>query len=813
MTFFCLAFLFSIAQASDTLPVKLAAKLEKWLKNYPTEKLYLHTDKSAYIAGETIWYKAYLTLDNAPTYLSKIIYVEVVDDKGKVVDKQMRPLVNGSTHGDIAIDRNLPTGNYSVNAYSLWMLNFESFIFRKNIRIYNADYKAKAGNGKVAQTDFSLQFFPEGGDLVEGLKTTVALYSVNNQGLPIATKGFITDESGKQVAPFETTAKGYGKVEITPVSGQVFYAAVNYGGVQKKIKLPLAKKEGIAISVNNLNANRTFVQVQRSIANPAKYNNLWVFAQMYGKPVFVGLVNFSEDATGMSIQKKTLPSGVLHITVFDNEGNPLAERLAFVNNHNLNILNIATDSFSLKQRGKNKFTLDLSVFTDPSVSVAVTDADVASGIHQENNILSNLLLTSDIKGYVHQPGFYFKDKNPETVEQLDLLMMTHGWRRFRWEDVMKEKDLALQYPVESGISVTGKLTVPQSTKAITAGHVDIVTKGEDSTTILSKAIVNANGDFGVTDLNFKQRATLYLQGSRQDNKNAFVDVIVNKAYIDSLRFSKFTPTIDLDTVAAGSREDTKLKNLLAEEVAKNRLGSTLANVTISTKKVSRIDSLNNTYASAMFQMGQNLEITASHYLSIWQFLREQVNGLVVEGDLNNPNVYFNRFAGTRIFASQLEEEGTNMAGGMESNGITYYLNEINVSNDVINTIHPSDVAMIKVFRGPEGAALGMNEGGIAIYTKKGLPSKTRTGEKGFFTERKLGYAVTREFFNPDYSVPVDASYTDNRTTLYWNPNLRTDKAGKATIRFYNNDSTKKYKIVVQGIDKKGSVVLKEQIIE
>jgi hypothetical protein len=533
---------------------------------------------------------------------------------------------------------------------------------------------------------------------------------------------------------------------------------------------------------------------------------------MLGKPIFVGMVNFNEDATGMSIQKKPFPPGIMHITVFDAAGTPLAERLAFVNNQNVTDFSIATDSLSLSPRGKNKLSFDVSAFTQPSISVAITDAELSGGKDQENNILSNLLLTSDLKGYIHNPAYFLKNKNPEVTDHLDLLMLTHGWRRFKWEDLMSGKEIALKYPVESGISIGGKVTVPQSTKTLSGGHVDIVTKGEDSTTILSKAIVNEKGEFFVNDLSFKQMATVYLQGTKKDAKNALVDVLVDKSYIDTLRYTRYTPTVDLDSVT-NSAASNKLQALISQETERNKTGSTLAGVTISTKKVSRIDSLNNNYSSDMFRMGQNLEITSSHYISIWQFLREQVSGLVVEGNLTNPNVYFSRFAGTRIGAPQLEEEGTNLLGAMETNGITYYLNEINVSDDVINTIHPSDVALIKVFKGPEGAALGMNEGGIAIYTKKGLPSKTRTGEKGFFTEKKIGYAPTREFFNPDYSVPFDTAVTDNRTTLYWKGNVKPDQTGKVTLRFFNNDITKKLKVVIQGIDKKGAIILKEQIIE
>jgi hypothetical protein len=316
----------------------------------------------------------------------------------------------------------------------------------------------------------------------------------------------------------------------------------------------------------------------------------------------------------------------------------------------------------------------------------------------------------------------------------------------------------------------------------------------------------------INDLNFKKRATVYLQGSKASNQNANVDVIITKSFVDTLKKSANTPSVDLDIYTTITNESSKIATLI-NEPAKGKVYE-LETVKVTAKKISRIDSLNRDYASSIFQLGQSLELTSTHYLSIWQFLREQVSGLTVEGDLINPTVSFSRFAGLSAPSIAADdEEGTNQAGGMESNGITYYLNEVNVSKDVIATVHPSDVALIKVFKGPEGAALGMNEGGIAIYTKKGLPTQTRPGEKGFFSEKITGYAVTREFFNPDYSVITDPSLVDKRTTLYWNGNTKLDKSGIATIRFFNNDITKKYKITIQGIDKTGNLIYKEQIFQ
>jgi hypothetical protein len=796
---------------TDTLPKKVSSGLENWSKSNPSEKVFLHTDKSTYLAGENIWYKAYVTVEGEPTFLSKIVYIDLVDENGKVVDKQMRPLLNGSSAGDIVIPKSLPSGNYAVNAYSLWMLNYQPFIFRKNIRIYNNDFKPSVP--KVQKTDFTVNFFPEGGDLVEGLKSTVAFYATTKQGLPLEITGTIIDQTGKTLASISSIHKGYGKMEITPNPNEALTAVIRANGVEKRFKLPAPKKEGVTLSVNNTNPARTFVQVDRKVADKATYNNVLVVAQMAGKPVYMGMVNFSEDATGMAIPKKNLPPGIMHITLFDTDSKPLAERLVFVNNYEVSEFNLTTDSFSLQNRGKNKFKIDLSKYANPSVSIAITDAERSSKLATDENILSSLLLTSDLKGFVYQPGYYFQSKSGDVTEHLDLLMLTHGWRRFKWDDVLNNNVVALKYPVETGISVGGKVTIPQSTKTIAGGHVDIITKGEDSTTILSKAIVNDKGEFLINDLNFKHKATVYLQGSKNSNQNAKVDVLVNKAYIDSLKASVYMPTIDLDTFHTMNIQNDKLYALIAQETEKNKFIS-LTGVTVTSRKKSRVDSLNTAYASDLFQMGQTLEVTSSHYISIWQFLREQVSGLTVEGDLANPTVSFTRFAGLTIpNIGGDEEEGTNAAGAIESNGITYYLNEVAVHKDIINTLHASDVAMVKVFKGPEGAALGMSEGGIAIYTKKGTNNSTRPAEKGFFTENKVGYSVTREFFNPDYSGVPDNSFTDSRTTLYWNANLKTDKAGHATLRFYNNDMTKKYKVVIQGIDKNGALIHKEQVIQ
>jgi hypothetical protein len=138
---------------TTSLPKKIAAGLETWSANNPSEKVFLHTDKAVYLAGENIWYKAYVSLEGQPSILSKIVYVELVDEKGNVVSKQMRPITGGTSFGDMVIPKEIQTGNYSVNAYSLWMLNYPPFVFKKNLKIFK--YDLNPTGEKKGTADFS----------------------------------------------------------------------------------------------------------------------------------------------------------------------------------------------------------------------------------------------------------------------------------------------------------------------------------------------------------------------------------------------------------------------------------------------------------------------------------------------------------------------------------------------------------------------------------------------------------------------------------------------------------------------------------
>lgn len=814
--------IFSIAYAQN-LPFNKSI-LDKFRNDFPQEKVFLQTDKSHYFSGETVWMKAWCMVDGMPTFLSRILYVDMVNTAGQVVLKKMYKLDSlSTTAADFDLPANFKSGNYSINAYTLWMLNFPSFVFKKNIFVYGTDYKTTEIKQKAPMLKMS--FFPEGGDIIGGLKNRVAFKVYDDKGFPVEAKGNIADKSGKQITTFETQHNGMGVLETEFTSGTEYVANISTGnGSTLQFKLPAIKEDGIVLRVENTNPNRLFILLNRSEKNKEKYNKVKVLAQINYQVVFNNELNIDEGQNAAPISKKNLPPGILHITVFDVNNIPIAERLAFVENYNLEKPTIKLESINLKPRAKNQISFGVdSVKT--ALSVAITTASLGSDASVEDNIASSFLLTSDLKGGIINPGYYFKNKDALTLRHLDLLLMTQGWRRFEWKKVMNNEFATLKYPVESGISIRGKLTKSDREASVKDGHVAFVIKGEDSTRIMADARVTDKGEFLLSDINYKKRATISYQGTNNKKENLIVDVKLESSYIDSLSKSFNTPFLNLDTSDLSNRNNA-WANYLNGNFQKNDTtfkGRDLGNVTVKAKRLSKEDSLNNVYATGPFVMGNS--VVPDDYkntITVWQMLQQAIPGITVEGNMFDPTVYFNRFRGLNALSDNTSSSTSisNSTGDvsvdivLQTGGIAYFINEVNVGKDVVNSLSVDDVALIKVLKN-EGAMLGASEGVIAFYTKKGIAARTSVYDKAFTNVEREGYAVVRKYFSPDYEGDPNLKKfeTDKRFTVYWNGQIQPAKDGKYRFVFFNNDIATKLKLVIQGIDKDGQFIYTEQIIQ
>ncbi|MFN9999061.1 MAG: hypothetical protein ACK52X_05495, partial [bacterium] len=392
-------------------------------------------------------------------------------------------------------------------------------------------------------------------------------------------------------------------------------------------------------------------------------------AHMSGQLVYSTYLDFDEGLTTAPILKKNLPAGIMQITVMDTLGTPLAERLAFIENYDIAKPQLLLEKKQAEKRSENNWQLSLPGIDPASISVLINDAAIDEKTGVENSIASALLLTSDIKGYVQEPGFYFQNKQPETLQKLDLLMMVHGWRKFTWKQILNNEPPVLRYPIESNLQLKGKVTKSDRTEVIKDGKVSFIIKGEDSTTYLIDAILTDKGEFIVDSVPIRNKSTISYMATNNRKENLVADVNFYPSLLDTLEKAVIPTQPNLDTMVLANRKSQLAKLLYSQLQVIDTFSSQaryLGNVTVTAKKMTRVDSLQKVYVSSFFENSdQTLEVVNDRgYINIWQFLQREVPGLNV-----NPfepggvqSVTFNRFSG--MVLGSMNEDGS-MTGGAD----------------------------------------------------------------------------------------------------------------------------------------------------
>lgn len=768
-------------------------------KNYPQEKVYLHLDKDYYAAGETIWYKAYVMMQNQPSLTVMDVYVELLDKNGIVVMKKHLPAGGASAAGNFELPETMKPGQYQLRAYTAWMLNFDpGFLCYRNIEIFDP---SKRNNLPPRDTpvvkEFSVQFFPEGGNLLEGTANTVAFKAIDQNGYPIAVIGDVKDSKGKTVASIKTIHDGMGSFELTPTPGSKYYADVQItGGQHKSITLPPSVKTGASLKLFN-RGSRIFYQA--TIANPedTSFQEMMVVAQVQQQLVYKASLSVAEGRISGFIPTQYLPSGIVQVTLFSNQGLPISERLAFVKKNDQLTMYFENPVISTEERDRNTIELIIPDTLKTSLSVSVTDADQVMQSDDQNNIISHLLLTSDLKGYIHNPAWYFQDSTQAKAEALDLVMLTNGWRRFSWEKILKDSMPLIRYPYEQGLSLKGK-AYTKGRFPLANGKVDLIFKQLiDSSTGFTSVPTNSKGEFDLGQIQFLDTVLVYHKGN--DKEKAWKDVEVE---FDSHFFEKSAPvTFPYPMRPPALLDNSALQKFLTTAWEGNRVNRSIASraillkeVNIREKRITPAETMDKKYTSGMFTTGDGYSFDLSKEtptaFNVFQYLQSKVAGLQITGDYNNPSLSWR--------------------GGKPG----LYLNEMPVDVSMLTNVNINDIALVKVFRPPFMGGFGGGAGGaIAVYTKKGGDNTGDSNVRGFTMNKKVGYSVVKEFYSPDYAVHKEThALADKRLTLYWNPHLQVDSVSHtAKIKFYNNDFSKHFRVVVEGIAEDGRMGRVEQV--
>ncbi|MFN3998019.1 TonB-dependent receptor plug domain-containing protein [Algoriphagus sp.] len=634
-----------------------------------------------------------------------------------------------------------------------------------------------------------IQFLPEGGHWVIGKKANVAFRAIDPDGIPVSIQG---DIEGLE---FTSRFGGMGKVELTPTKAEYSASITNPKTKESQtIPLPKADTEGLVVQVVN-NPNAAFVTV--FVQGNYEPNSLLLVSQTRGVINYMIQGALANGVWGVRIPKENLISGINHITVLSSEGKPLLERLIFMQMDDFLKLELSHTG-SINPRGKVALNLSSKILNQPisgSFSIAVSDADQVSDQSDEfGTIFSTLLLTSDLRGKIHQPGYYFKDQEEETLEVLDLVMMTHGWRRFSWDDVMSNKLPEITNFIERGINIEGQVKEQQETRRGLAGGKVSAVLGDGIEIVSSE--FGPNGRFIFTELDYQDSVAVTITAEDSRVKR-LVDVSIIKPEAVFSKISGSYPNqIDWPTALAETFAERNMLQKLNED--QNILD--LEGVTVEAKTIQKEDE----EIRKIYGVG---DVT--------------INPDKIPGNVAFTNVFQliqGRVSGVQVFISGLSVSVLIRGVGSANAGTEplYLLDNMPVDAGTLLQINPRDVASVDVFKDPARAAIfgaqGAN-GVIAVYTKFGAGMSTRsTG--GTLVTQYGGYDSPREFYSPKYDIrTVENAATDSRATIYWNPTIKTDASGKAQIEFYNSDRANRHLIIIEGMDAQGRLGRAVKVIQ
>jgi hypothetical protein len=441
------------AQSTDSA----IAKLIKYHQQSPSEKVYLHTDKEVFAQNETLWFSAYIVdaITHTPAELSTLVYVELLSPTNSVIISLPIRMNESMGNGEIFLADSLGEGTYTIRAYTNYMRNFSSdYFYSKPIKLlkYSDTQLATVNPAPAADTD--LQLFPEGGYVISGIPNVVAFRITNERGLGVAMNGKLLDENGEVITEFVPSQFGMGKFQFTPESGRKYYVSFEKDGLELSKELPMAKDKGYQLSIRQ-NTKKTFITVK---ATPGlSMENCYVVGHVRGQVVVVLAAVEGKSFIYSAISNDQIPVGIMHITFF-KENEPLLERMAYIENQSQMVTVEGQVTSGLRKRDKASIEIRLAgidtVGRDGNISVSVLKATNAIN---EVNIENFLLLTSDLSGTIERPSFYTDRQNEERFQAVDLLMLTHGWRRFEWSDVLNDQLPPVDYFPEKGFTIEGKV--------------------------------------------------------------------------------------------------------------------------------------------------------------------------------------------------------------------------------------------------------------------------------------------------------------------------------------------------------------------
>lgn len=853
----------------------------------PQEKVYLHLDNTGYFENETVWFKAYLvrTDRSSPSDLSKVLYVELLNMSGDVIKTTKWPVDSlGQSRGDLKLDSLLGSGFYEIRAYTRYMTNWGPLacysrvipVFKKpseegnysdlsirprlykhrdpNNRDRSDSLHAKAMDEGLSSSEMlktiSVQFFPEGGKLVEGKKSRMALMAADDNGYPYQSEGFVVNGNGDVLALVNTDSLGRGVFEVTPDGSPLSMQMRNRkSGESRSVQifpLPPAEKEGCVLTLDAV-SDDMLVSVQCSdslVGSP-----LGCVLMHEGNILYCDTME-ALPLVEIELDRSRQHPGVSQFTVFDSLGRILAERRFFICPRSSSDDRVLVSSAATRLRPCGKVILDVQSLPYSTISLSAIDAgSMTNG--KQGNIRTWLLLSSDVRGYISNVDYYFESDDKAHRESADLLMLTQAWRRYDWEEMAGVKPMANPQPVEDKFYVFGKLNVYRKHNPASHVAMEAFLYNESGESLVGSTVTDSLGRYAFempfvdgewkmqiyTRLNDK-RKTYYVGIDRQISPlpqyvsrsatsilhplapNLFVlhaDVGESGAEEeDFIPITKKNHVLKNVTVKARRRyftnDDWKYKNeswgrehaTLYYDIDRERediLDRGLPTPTIFEFLFMRNSmfqaSSRSVLSSRQKTEGKNVELHANEHFS---YGGRPIKWIVDNGDTQcvldtglSTLSKIGKVLGTQInYAEMMSDE---IPAGVTSNNGTLLDSFFPIWMEEIKSLYVVPYSPKEVHQAVR----------VYLYTHKRFTTESQKGLRRTYFQ---GFNKPSAFQMEDYSVvPPMADY---RRTIYWAPDVRTDASGKAKVEFYNNSTCREMYISAEGMSDDGRILCNEE---
>lgn len=874
-------------------------RVEKNGKSFPQEKVFLHMDNTCYFLGDTIWYKAYVTrTDNQkPTDLSKILYVELLTPDGFLVERQQIPLENDTTgYGNFVLTDSLYGGFYELRAYTRWMLNFgriepekipqeigyKDYFFNTDaMKDFFVDYEKlysrvfpvydkpqekgmyeqnmtvrpmmRYFKTKKEKPKLKLAFFPEGGSLIAGTEGRVAYELTDEQMKKVCVPITIRNAQGNTVVQTTPNASGRGTFVLSqPQGNQTYTAELKYEGYDYRFELPKVEQQGCAL---RLTQNGTQVQITLQASGLATDKELGMHILSSGilrKDTVLQVQNSAPTTVRLALGD--LPTGVNQVTVYDAEGRIYAERLFFVRHEDMlkEQLHIEGVEQEYDAFAPVQLTLSQTAPADAHISLAVRDASTMTSNYDNGNILTEMLLGSELKGFIENPGYYFEADDSTHRADLDLLMMVQGWRRYKWTDLSGTGSFKLNYLPEKYQTLSGRLykdygdirnqsydrrkilekylsmkdSDPQKAEAYYDRNYSTISKPAvvhadyaQDTLVVETEQITENGYFYMPTPRFFGQCVLFLSANDSINnqkpdgksKNELQRWIKNKmeemnGFANEEAFPKYYIKRDL-FFPLTSKPYSYYQDNLADETFQPYETESVANIyklpEISVRsdkgglrKINRSKPALTLDAYRVFNDALDLGLVTTP-----RYYQEGLSATV--SMLNRFPLAYTGDYGTNEMP-KIRVEFNNRSKSMEWGGEglleSYRYLKYTQWFKLYTDFAPRE-------RGNERYA-GANTPEIVFNAIQYDESTQRQTYRDRYIILS-GFAECDAFYSPDYSNKPLPDAKDYRRTLYWNPDIRLKPGEKKTITFYNNSKKTKLSVDAEGLSLDGTLLSKQ----